>query len=547
MIRRILNNKILNEKPTESVTAAAFIIALSGVVSRILGLFRDRILASQFGAGDTLDVYYASFRVPDLIYNLLILGALSVAFIPIFTGLFSKDKKEEAWKMAAGVLNISVFVIAGISLILVLFAPWIMKMLTPGFSAEKMEMVVLFTRIMFLSPLFLGISAVFGGILVSLKKFLMYSLAPILYNIGIILGVLFLVPWIGPVGLAWGVVLGAFLHMLVQYPSVKASGFHFSLGWLDHLSNGEVKRVVYLMIPRMLSIAVTQFNLTIITIFASTLRSGSLSIFNFANNIQSAPLGLFGVSFAIAVFPSLSAYAATDAKEDFVKIFSKTLRQILFFIIPISIFIIILRAQIVRLVLGSGKFDWEDTILTFSALGFLALSLFAQSAIPLLTRSFYALQNTKTPFYIALVSEALNIILVFILIKEYALTGLAIAFSAASVTNALLLFYYLRKKMGSLDDKNILSSVGKILLATIVAGLGVQLTKYIVGIFFELDTFLSVFTQFALAAGVGVALFSLVSVILEIDEFKQFKHSLTRKIFGAKEQIVEDSSEVRGM
>jgi len=547
MIRRIFNNKILNEKPTESVTAAAFIIALSGIVSRILGLFRDRILASQFGAGDTLDVYYASFRVPDLIYNLLILGALSAAFIPIFTGLFFKDKKEEAWKMAAGVLNVSVLVIAGLSLILVACAPWIMKLLTPGFSPEKLEMVVLFTRIMFLSPLLLGISAVFGGVLVSLKKFLMYSLAPIFYNIGIILGVLFLVPWIGSVGLAWGVVLGAFLHMLIQYPSVKSSGFHFSFKWFNALSDSEVKRVLYLMVPRMLSIAVTQFNLTIITIFASTLRPGSLSIFNFANNIQSAPLGLFGVSFAIAVFPSLSAYATKDVKEDFVQIFSKTLRQILFFIIPISVFIIILRAQIVRLVLGSGKFDWEDTILTFSVLGFLALSLFAQSVIPLLTRSFYALQNTKTPFYVALVSEALNITLVILLIKNYALTGLAVAFSIASITNAMLLFYFLRKKMGSLDDQNILSAILKILLAALVAGLGAQLTKYLVGIFFELDTFLSVLTQFSLAAGVGVALFSLSSIILEIDEFKQFKHSLTRKIFGAKEQIVEDSSEVRGM
>jgi putative peptidoglycan lipid II flippase len=547
VIRRIINSKLLNERPTESVTAAAFIIALSGIVSRILGLLRDRILASEFGAGDTLDVYYASFRVPDLIYNLLILGALSAAFIPVFTSLFSKDKKEEAWKVAAGILNITVLVIAGISLVLVFFAPWIMKVLTPGFAPEKMKMVVLFTRIMFLSPLFLGISAVFGGVLVSLKKFLMYSLAPIFYNIGIILGVLFLVPWIGPVGLAWGVVLGAFLHMIIQYPSVKSSGFHFSLNWLESLKNDEVKAVVYLMIPRMLSIAVTQFNLTVITIFASTLRSGSLSIFNFANNIQSAPLGLFGISFAIAVFPSLSAYAAKDAKEDFIKIFSKTIRQILFFIIPISVFIIILRAQIVRLVLGSGKFDWEDTILTFSALGFLSLSLFAQSAIPLLTRSFYAFKNTKVPFYIALFSEALNISLVLLLIGDYAITGLAIAFSVSSIVNAGLLFYFLRRQTGGLDEKGIASSVLKVLIATFVAGLGVQFAKYIVGIFFDLDTFWSVLTQFVLASGIGVALFSFASIILEIDEFKQFKHSLTRKLFGAKEQIVEDSSEVRGM
>lgn len=547
MIRRIINNNLLNEKPTESVTAAAFIIALSGIVSRILGLFRDRILASEFGAGDTLDIYYASFRVPDLIYNLLILGALSAAFIPVFTGLFSSNKKEEAWKMASGVLNLAILVIAGVSLVLALFAPWIMKFLTPGFSDLKNESVVLFTRIMFLSPLLLGISAVFGGVLVSLKKFLVYSIAPILYNVGIIFGALFLVPWIGPAGLAWGVVLGAFLHMLIQYPSVKISGFHFSLGFFNCLKDGEVKRVAYLMVPRMLSVAVTQINLMVIMVFASTLRSGSLAIFNLANNIQSAPLGLFGISFAIAVFPSLSAYAAEQKREDFTKIFSKTFRQILFFIIPISIFILVLRAQIVRLVLGSGKFDWEDTILTFSVLGFLAMSLSAQSVIPLLTRSFYAFQNTKIPFYIALFSEAVNITLVLLLIDGYAISGLAIAFSVSSLANAVLLFHFLRRQAGPLDEKGIMTSALKVLLASLVAGLGVQFAKYIVGIFFNLDTFWSVLVQFSSATAIGLALFAISSAILEIEEYKQFKQTLTRKLFGAKEQIVEDSSEVRGM
>ncbi|HCP08889.1 MAG TPA: murein biosynthesis integral membrane protein MurJ, partial [Candidatus Moranbacteria bacterium] len=213
MIKRIFNNGILNGKPAQSVTAAAFIITVAGLASRTLGLLRDRFLASTFGAGDTLDVYYAAFRIPDLIYNLLILGALSAAFIPVFTGLISKDQKEDAWKAANGILNLSIFFIIIVSLILAVFAPYLMKVITPGFPAEKMEMVVSFTRIMFLSPLFLGISGIFGGILTSYKRFLIYSIAPILYNLGIIFGVLVLVRFMGPIGLAWGVVLGAFLHM----------------------------------------------------------------------------------------------------------------------------------------------------------------------------------------------------------------------------------------------------------------------------------------------------------------------------------------------
>ncbi|TAK96476.1 murein biosynthesis integral membrane protein MurJ, partial [Patescibacteria group bacterium] len=208
MIRKLLNGKFLNDRPTESVTAAAFIIAFSGVVSRVLGLFRDRMLASHFGAGETLDVYYAAFRIPDLIYNLLVLGALSAAFIPVFTSLVAQKRESDAWKTAAGILNLTALVISGISLLFAICAPWVMHLVTPGFSEESMRSVVMLSRIMFLSPLLLGISAVFGGVLVSLKKFLLYSIAPILYNVGIIIGVLFFVPTWGPVGLAWGVVLG---------------------------------------------------------------------------------------------------------------------------------------------------------------------------------------------------------------------------------------------------------------------------------------------------------------------------------------------------
>ena len=227
MMKRLVKSKFLNEKPTQSIAAAAFIISLAGIASRILGLFRDRILAGQFGAGDTLDAYYAAFRIPDLIYNLMIVGALSAAFIPIFTEYIADKKEEDAWRFSSGMLSLQIFFMGTVSLILIAVAPWMMKIITPGFSGEKMDLTVQLTRIMFLSPLLLGISGIYGGILVSFKKFLIYSLAPIFYNVGIIIGVVFFVKFWGPVGLAWGVVLGALFHMLLQYPSVKFSGFSF--------------------------------------------------------------------------------------------------------------------------------------------------------------------------------------------------------------------------------------------------------------------------------------------------------------------------------
>ncbi len=541
------NNIILNARPSKSVASAAFVITMAGLASRLLGLLRDRFLASTFGAGDILDAYYAAFRVPDLIYNLLIVGALSAAFIPVFTGLLSKEKEEEAWELTNGILNLIVFCILAFSFLFALFAPFLMRVITPGFPEEKMDMVVMFTRIMFLSPLFLGISGIFGGVLTSFKKFLIYSLAPLFYNLGIIGGIFIFVPFFGPIGLVWGVVLGALMHMLVQYPAVKHSGFKYDFILFKALKNKHVREVLRLMVPRTLGVAVTQISLTVVTIFASTLAVGSLAIFNFAQNLQSVPLGLFGISFAIAVFPTLSQYAAKENYDDFVKAFSQTFRQILFFVIPLSALILVLRAQIVRVVLGSGQFDWNDTTLTFQCLAIFVLSLFAQSTIPLLARSFYALHNTKTPFYIALLTEAFNIVAILLLIGRFQLVGLVMAFSLASVVQMLMLLFMLRSRFEYLDDKNILLAVSKISLAAFLAGVDTQSAKYLIGPQVDMNTFFGVFTQLAGAGMVGVLVFGGACYLLKLEEFFSFKDALTRKLFRTKQDIQEDTTPVSGI
>lgn len=526
---------------------AAFIIALAGIASRLLGLFRDRILASKFGAGDTLDMYYAAFRIPDMVYNLLVLGALSAAFIPVFTSLHSTGKGDEGWKLSSAILNLQTAAVFLISGIFAIFAPLALHLITPGFSDEKIAITAQFSRIMFLSPVLLGISAIFGGILVSFKKFLIYSLAPILYNIGIIIGATAFVPVIGPLGLAWGVVLGAAMHMLIQYPAVKHSGFRYIFKNFSFLKNAHLKKVICLMIPRALGIAVNQVNLLIITIFASTLASGSITVFTFANNIQMTPVGLFGSSFAIAVFPLLSVYAAKNMRKEFSANFFKTMRQILFFIVPLSLVLIILRAQIVRVILGSGKFDWEDTVFTFQTMGILAASLFAQALIPLLTRSFYALHNTKTPFYIALVSEAVNISLVILLIGKYAILGLAIAFSAASVVNMTLLAVFLRKNFQGQKIPGNFRWIFNIIAASLIMGIFIQLAKYEMNFLVDIDTFVGIFLQLAVSGLAGVLAFIVSCYVLKIEEFNYFRQSLVKKLFKAKDKISEGINEVEGV
>lgn len=545
MIKKIIG---LHSHVSSSVASAAFLIVIAGLFSRLLGLFRDRLLASNYGAGDTLDVYYAAFRVPDLIYNLFILGALSAAFIPVFTGLVANDKKSQSWELANGILNIMLAVIILVAFIFSIFTPSIMRIITPGFEGEKFNQVVIFTRIMFLSPIFLGLSGIFGGVLTSYKRFFVYSLAPIFYNVGIIVGIIFFVKIWGSAGLAWGVVLGAILHFFSQYIAVRQLGFKHAYSFLAHFKNYEVRKVFRLMVPRTLGIAVGQVNLFIITIFASTLASGSLAIFSFAQNLQSVPLGIVGVSFAIAVFPTLSALASQKQLGDFVKTFSETFRQILFFIIPISVFIVLLRAQIVRVVLGTGKFDWEDTTLTFQCLGIFAFSLFAQCLIPLLARTFYAMHDTKTPFYVALVSEAVTILSVLLLIGKFEVLSLAIAFSSAALVQMFFLLFILRFKLDNLDDKKIISSTIKITMATLAGGIALQGFKYLTSMVVDLDTFLGVFFQFTVSAGIGTLVFIAVSHLIKLDEFISLKKSILRKIFGSKKlSLEEDAGEISGI
>lgn len=543
MIKKIFNNNIINSQPTKTVAGAALIVSTAGILSRILGLLRDRILAAQFGAGDTLDIYYAAFRIPDLVYNLLIVGALSAAFIPVFTGLITKKKEEEAWSLASGLLTLQVIAVVLISITLAVLAPYLMHLITPGFSDDKTAQAAVFTRIMFLSPLILGASAIFGGILMSFKRFLVYSLAPIMYNIGIIIGAVFFVRIWGEIGLAWGVVLGASMHMLLQYWAAKFTGFSYQFTNLKEIIyDKSIRKVVRLMIPRSLAMGVSQINLLVITIFASTLASGSLTVFNFANNLQSVPLGIFGISFAVAAFPKLSSLAADGDMDKFNHVFMRTLKRILFFVIPASVIIFSLRAEIVRAVLGSGEFDWDDTRATLWVLGILSLSLFAQSTIPLIARAFYALENTKTPFYVALISEGINILAVILLIGKYKVMGLAIAFSLASIVNMFILVWLLNRYFKDVKREGSFDSVFKILASSALAGVVIYATRhYFLSNFVELETLGEVLAQLIIAGGAGLATFLIACHWLKVDEFNDFKKSILIRTLGKPVDVMEES------
>ncbi len=523
--------KIFKQK-INSITVAAVLVATSSLVSRLLGVFRDRILASQFGAGQQLDIYYAAFRIPDLLFNLVVLGALSAGFIPIFSSLVKNftnpekaDDNNAAWQLANNVINILSLFLLIFSGLGVVFAPFLINLITPGFSPAAQLQTVMLTRIMFLSPLFLGISGVLGGMLQSFKRFLIYSVAPIFYNLGIIAGALWFSNWFGLSGLAWGVVLGAFFHMAIQIPAVYVLGFRYS--FKINFKDQATLKIGKLMVPRTLSLAITQVDLMVVTIIASSLSAGSLAIFNLANNLQSFPVGIFGISFAVAAFPSLSQ-AASD-KEKLEDIFSTTLRQIFFFVVPATVLLITLRAQIIRVILGAGLFTWEDTILTMNTLALFSISLFAQASIPLMVRVFYAKHDSRTPFYLGIFTIALDIILCLYFSKKFGVTGLALAYSISTIFNFLLLWTWLYFKIGSLGITKIVSSAVKFSIAAIGAGITVQFAKGLIAPMINMTKFSGVFIQLTIAAVFGLLVYLLLCYLFRSEELATFMSSIRKR------------------
>ncbi|MCD4705394.1 murein biosynthesis integral membrane protein MurJ, partial [bacterium] len=404
--------KTLLKKLNSTIFGGAILISFFTIISKILGLVRDRMLASFFGAGEVLDAYFAAFRIPDLIFNTLVLGALASAFVPIFVKLNQKDNKR-AIAVSNSILNILTSVLALIAVIAIIKADFLVKLLVPGFNPFQLTLTIKLTRIMLVSIVIFGASNIMSSLLNSYKSYFYYSLAPVMYNLGIITGVIFS-RYYGYVYLAWGVVIGAILHFIIQLLAVIKEGWHYSL--VFNFKDIYVRRIFKLMLPRTLGLAIMQINQVVITVIASNLMAGSIAVFYFGMNLQSVIVGIFGISIAIAVFPVLSEYAHNN--EKFIYYLVHKIKKIIFLVIPISVLMIILRAQIVRIVLGTGSFDWQDTYYTAQVLGYFSVSLVFQCLIPLIARAFYALEDTNTPVITRMFSFILSIFLAVYLSKS---------------------------------------------------------------------------------------------------------------------------------
>ncbi len=517
-------------RQSKTLLGASATLAFLGLLSRVLGVFRDRILASHFGASNLLDVYYVSFDIPDFVFNLLVVGAVASAFIPVFIEYQSKTEERrrrsteasrsereegEEWNLANNFLNILAVVMAGMSGIIFIFTPWLIHLIAPGFSPEKKDLAVLFTRVMLFSPIIFSVSVVIGSILQVFQRFLAYSLAPIMYNLGIIFGAIYFVPRFGPLGLAEGVVLGALLHLLIQLPALKGTGFVWKKIW--DFGEAGMRKILKLMIPRTIGVALVQINLIILDALSSKISPGSVTIINLANNFQYLPISLVGISTAVASFPTLSRQALEEDKTVFGERINRTLRQILFIILPLSFLMIYLRTDLIRIVLGSGLFGPRDVELTGNVLGFFMLGVFAQSVIPFLARSFYAMQNTRIPVVASIAGVAANIFFAWYFSSSLKILALPLAFSLAGILNAVILLVFLKHSLQSLSLKEICIYFLKLLYICSVMLLVVILAD----IFINFDVnFLGSLYQIITLSIIGTLTFVVFSSIFKLKELE---------------------------
>lgn len=461
-----------------AIARAATLVMVFFMLSRLLGIFRDVVIAAQFGTSPELESYLAAFRLPDLIFYVITGGALGSAFIPTYTAYLSREDRAGAGRLAAAVTNWILLVTIVLAIILSLnAAPIVTHLLVPGFSPEQQALTVILMRWLLISTVIFGVSGLMMGLLNAHQHFLAPALAPVVYNLAIIGGAWGLGPQFGVYGLVIGVVVGAVAHLLVQLPVLIRVGWRHQ--WTLAPSDPGVRQVARLMGPRMLGIAAVQFNFLWDAFLASGLPQGSYAGLDWGRRLMLLPQGIIAQAVAAAAFPTFSALVAEEDWESLQHALVGTLRSVLYLSIPAAIGLIILAEPVIRLLFERNAFTAESTRLTQWALWFYTLGLIGHAAVEILTRVFYALYNTRTPVFIAIVSMIVNVVLSVVLLRAFQgwnlppHAGIAGASSLAVTLEMIWLVYALRNEKGQLSVRPLFQPVLRMMAAGAAMALGV--------------------------------------------------------------------------
>jgi putative peptidoglycan lipid II flippase len=548
MVRRALS---LMYSEIRGLHQAAYLLALFALGSQLLAIVRDRTLAHTFGAGSELDLYYAAFRIPDILF------VLFVSVLSVYVLLPFVDRARAVSGNAAGArvlgqfftLFLYVYVLAaGVLFVCVpLLIPW----LFPGLTTDAATLTLL-TRIMLLQPFLLGLSTLFGVITQAERRFVLYAVSPLLYNLGIIFGVLVLYPYFGLQGLVWGVVAGAAGHMLIQWPLVRKSElwFHF----VPRIEWSLIREVLFVAVPRALTLSVHQIILLILVGVATTMTAGSVAVFQLAFNLQSVPLAIIGMSYSVAAFPMLAEFIAKNDRSAFNTHVISALRHIIFWSLPIVGLIIVLRAQLVRTLFGSGSFDWSDTRLTAAVLALFVISLLGQSILLLLVRAFYAASKMFVPLCVAGFGVVVTLGSAVWLHSAYTssevfrttlesllrLTGvpgtevltLSLAFTLGVLAETIILLVLFVRTF-AVDLGVLWRQTLQALCAALVGALASYLTLNFIVDGVNQETFIGIFLQGIVAGTVGLVAIVLAYIAVGSRELGELYRSFKTKLFKA--------------
>ncbi|MDB5266449.1 MAG: hypothetical protein JWN89_264 [Parcubacteria group bacterium] len=539
-------------KETATLHKAAYLLGFFAILSQVLAFLRDRLLAHAFGASSDLDIYYAAFRIPDFLF-VTVASVVSLSVIVPFIIEREKQGHEEVRMFVDNIFSFFSILMIGTCALAFFLIPHFSGVLFKGFSGEALHRVVLLSRIFLLSPIALGFSNLFGSLTQAYNRFIIYAFAPLLYNLGIIIGIIGLGPRYGIMGVAIGVVFGAILHALVQIPFVIKIGLFPRIS--TKLDFASIKKVATLSFPRTLTLSINHISTIFMVSMASLMTAGSISIFSFALNIQSVPLSVIGVSYSLAAFPTLSRHFADKNLTAFVEQMATTARHIIFWSLPVTALFIVLRAQIVRVLLGTGRFNWDDTRLTAAALALFALSAVFQSLMLLFIRAFYSAGHTKKPFLINLVSTTILMLCAYGFVKIfYASLGfryfisallkvedlpgtvilmLPLGYSIGTIINGIVHWIGFERDFGGFSkevNRTLFESIGASVILGYVSYLGLGLFEHM----FNTDSLVGIFLQGFSAGMLGIAAGVLVLFLLKSRELREAWNSIHAKFWQAK-------------
>ena len=428
---------------SSSVSHASVLLAITALLSNLLGLGRN-ILFYRLIPPDQLDIYYASFRISDFIFNLLIFGAITSAFIPVITELITEHKEQEAHHVTNQLLSWATLFFLAITVILAIAMPTLTRWVVPGFEADRFNLTVQLSRLMLLQTIFFSWSFIIGGLLNGYQRFSSYALAPLIYNLSIILGGVLAARY-GIITITYAVIAGSLLHFLIQFREAYLLGFRPRILLVF---SQKIKEILSLMIPRSLSQGGSQIVLIVYTSLASTLQVGSIAVFTGINDLQTTPIVIIANSLAIASFPAITRFASKQQAEELNSLLLKLIRSALFLLIPIIILGYILRTQVIQLYFGAGGASWELTSLAVQTFAWFLIGIIPASLVAILARVFYAFKDTRTPMIINLSSAVLAILVGYLGIRYFlpnvSTLALAEALVAIFQASAYIIILYLR-------------------------------------------------------------------------------------------------------